>query len=94
MKDFQQTVASLMVHNFSVDRTVEILVLTDKSTVSLGLKFANALENDGWQVNAHVMADRTKSGEEPPTATAEEILKYDSSIFNLGVVEWFLPGQR
>lgn len=77
MKDFQQTVVSLMVNNFSVDKTVNILVLTDVSTQDLGRKFGDALEKDGWQVSMHVMADRAKSGEEPPEATAAEMLKYE-----------------
>jgi len=77
MKDFQQTVATLMVNNFSVDKTVNILVLTDVSTEPLGKKFGDALKNDGWQVSTHIMADRTKSGEEPPAATAAEILNYE-----------------
>lgn len=77
MKDFQQTVASLMVNNFSVTKTVAILVLADVSTEKLGEKFSDALEKDGWQVSKRVMTDRTKSGEEPPEAVAEEMLKYE-----------------
>lgn len=77
MKDFQQTVAALMVNNFSVDKTVNILVLTDVSTEKLGRKFGDALEKDGWRVQTHLMEDRTKSGEEPPQATTEEMLKYE-----------------
>ncbi|MER2090837.1 MAG: aminopeptidase [Sporosarcina sp.] len=77
MKDFQQTIVSLMVNNFAVDKTVNILVLTDVSTEKLGKKFGNALEKDGWQVSTHVMEDRTKSGEEPPAKTAEEMLNYE-----------------
>ena len=66
-----------MVNNFSVDKTISILVLTDVSTEKLSSKFGNALEKDGWQVSMHVMADRAKSGEEPPEATAEEMLNYE-----------------
>ncbi|AMQ08643.1 aminopeptidase [Sporosarcina psychrophila] len=66
-----------MVNNFSIDKTVNILVLTDVSTEKLGRKFGDALEKDGWQVSSHVMEDRTKSGEEPPEATAQEMLNYD-----------------
>lgn len=77
MNDFQQTVSSLMVQNFSFDKTVKILVLTDQSTESLGMKFAAALESDGWNSSTHVMADRSRSGEEPPNETADEMLNYE-----------------
>lgn len=77
LKDFQQTVATLMVNNFSVDKTVNILVLTDVSTEKLGKKFSDALEKDGWQVSSLIMEDRTKSGEEPPEAAANEMLNYE-----------------
>lgn len=66
-----------MVNNFSVDKTVTILVLTDVSTEKLGGKFSDALENDGWQVSTYVMSDRAKSGEEPPEAAAVEMLNYE-----------------
>lgn len=65
-----------MVNNFSVDKTVKILVLTDVSTEKLGRKFGDALVKDGWQVSMHVMEDRAKSGEEPPAEAAEEMLNY------------------
>lgn len=77
MKNFQQTVSTLMVNNFSIDKTVNILILTDYSTEQLGRKFGDALEKDGWQISTHIMADRTKSGEEPPEETVAEMLKYE-----------------
>jgi len=72
-----EDIDSITVNNFSVDKTINILVLTDVSTEKLGRKFGDALENDGWQVSSHVMVDRTRSGEEPPEAAAEEMLNYE-----------------
>ena len=77
MKDFQKIVAKLMINNFSVDKTVDILVLTDVSTEQLGRKFGDALTADGWQVSTRVMDDRAKSGEEPPDVMATEMLNYE-----------------
>jgi len=77
MRDFQQTVAALMVNNFALDKNVHILVLMDRSTEKVGRKFAEALQDDGWQVSTHCMEDRKKSGEEPPEETTNEMLNYD-----------------
>lgn len=74
---FQKTVATLMQHNFFVDRSISIFVLTDHSTESLGRKFAEALREDQWKVDLHIMEDRTKSGEEPPADAANAMLNYD-----------------
>lgn len=77
MNDFQQTVATLMVNNFAVEKNVRILVLMDRSTEKVGRKFVEALKEDGWQVYTHCMEDRKKSGEEPPEETANEMLNYE-----------------
>lgn len=77
MNDFRQTVAALMVNNFSLEKNVRILVLMDRSTEKVGRKFAEALKDDGWQVSNHCMEDRKKSGEEPPEETANEMLNYE-----------------
>ncbi|GGB52965.1 aminopeptidase [Virgibacillus dakarensis] len=77
MKDFQNIVANIMENNFFVEKTVVILVLTDKSTENLAEKFRNALVAEEWNVDFHVMDDRKKSGEEPPVETAEKMLNYD-----------------
>jgi len=77
MSSFQETVHNLMKNNFSVDKNISILVLTDNSTESLGRKFEKALKNDGWKTKIHVMEDRSKSGEEPPQETAEKMLEFD-----------------
>ncbi|QBQ07142.1 aminopeptidase [Sporosarcina pasteurii] len=66
-----------MVNNFSVDKTVNILVVADVSTEKLGRKFGDALAQNGWRVSTHIMEDRAKSGEEPPAETAGEMLNYD-----------------
>lgn len=76
MKDFQETVSALMVNNFEVNKDISVLVLMDRSTNELGKKFADALQTDGWQVHTHCMEDRTRSGEEPPDETANEMLDY------------------
>ncbi|MGM0900539.1 MAG: aminopeptidase [Bacillota bacterium] len=76
MENFNKIVAKLMKNNFTVERSVSILVLTDNSTKSLGRKFYEALTEDNWKADIQVMEDRSKSGEEPPEETAKEILKY------------------
>ncbi|WP_404455357.1 aminopeptidase [Virgibacillus necropolis] len=77
MDKFQNVVAKLMKNNFSVDKSVTILVLTDSSTEKLGRKFRSALEKEGWNTDIYLMEDRTKSGEEPPAESAEEMLNYN-----------------
>lgn len=77
MNTFQETVAKIMKHNLFVDKSVKLLVLTDESTQTLGRKFFDALKNDDWKASLHIMADRTKSGEEPPAETVEEMFQYD-----------------
>lgn len=75
--EFQEIVSKLMKNNFFVDRNIRIFVLTDQSTRSLGEKFAGALQGDGWNVALHIMEDRNKSGEEPPSDAANAMLQYD-----------------
>lgn len=77
MSNFQETVSRLMKQNFSLDKSNDVLVLTDNSTSSLGYKFADALQLDHWKVETLVMEDRAKSGEEPPEEISEQMLKYD-----------------
>ena len=75
--EFQEIVSKLMKNNFFVDRNIRIFVLTDQSTRSLGEKFAGALQGDGWMLALHIMEDRNKSGEEPPSDAANAMLQYD-----------------
>ncbi|MEN1969819.1 aminopeptidase [Lentibacillus sp. N15] len=77
MSDIQTIVRNTMKNNFFVEKSVAILVITDKSTEKLAEKFKNALAAEEWNVDFHVMEDRTKSGEEPPTETAEKMLQYN-----------------
>lgn len=77
MNKFQDIVTKLMRNNFSVDKSIEILVLADTSTEKLGEKFGDALKKDGWKIDLHIMEDRTKSGEEPPIASAKKMLNYN-----------------
>ncbi|TWT03644.1 aminopeptidase [Planomicrobium sp. CPCC 101079] len=77
MSNFQETVSRLISQNFSVDKMSSVLVLSDNSTRPLGERFADALQLDGWNVERHVMEDRTKSGEEPPQETSDLMLNYD-----------------
>src|SRR5699024_3810871 len=77
MNDFQTIVQNIMKNNFFVEKTVALLVLTDQSTENLAKKFKDALAAEEWDVDFHVMEDRTKSGEEPPAKTAAKMLQYD-----------------
>lgn len=77
MIDFHTTVKNLMINNFSLDRKSAVLVLTDRSTMPLGIKFADSLKKDEWNIEVHIMEDRTKSGEEPPQQTANLMLNFD-----------------
>ncbi|MCJ1908306.1 aminopeptidase [Planococcus ruber] len=78
MTDFNATVKKLMNGNFSLDKKSSILVLADQSTMSLGIKFAEALKKDEWKIEIHIMEDRMKSGEEPPEETANLMLNFDA----------------
>lgn len=77
MNDLQIIVQRIMRNNFFVKKTVALLVMTDQSTKNLAEKFKDALAAEEWNVEFHVMEDRTKSGEEPPAETAEKMLRYD-----------------
>ncbi|WP_188455835.1 aminopeptidase [Virgibacillus oceani] len=76
MNKFQETIAKIMINNFSLDKSTAILVLTDKSTVKLGQKFRAALVKEEYLADIVIMEDRTKSGEEPPKEAAEKMLNY------------------
>jgi leucyl aminopeptidase (aminopeptidase T) len=77
MAVFEEIVWKLIKNNFNVEKDVSIFVLTDNSTEHLGRKFADALQKDNWSVDLQVMADRGKSGEEPPEDIANAMLNYD-----------------
>lgn len=77
MKNLQTIVSNIMKNNFSVDKTVSIMVLSDQSTRGLAERFKNALAAEEWNVTFYVMEDRTKSGEEPSEEAAEKMQNYD-----------------
>jgi|SRR5699024_6211059 len=77
MTTFEEVVHRIMNNNVILEKNNAILVITDESTKSLAVCFYEALEEEGWNTAIVVMSDRTKSGEEPPTNVAEQMLEYD-----------------
>lgn len=66
-----------MKNNFSLGPFSSIFVLTDNSTQTLGRKFAEALQEDNFDVDLYIMEDRSKSGEEPPEDVASMMLNHE-----------------
>src|SRR5690625_292678 len=77
MNDLQTIVQNIMKNNFFVENTVTLLVRTHQSTENVAKESKDALAAEEWNVDFHVMEDRTKSGGEPPAETAEKMLQYD-----------------
>ena len=77
MSEFNQIIKKIMENNFSLPKEVLILVLADKSTEDLGLRFNDALLQNGRNSEFVIMDDCSKSGEEPPPDVAQKMLEYD-----------------
>lgn len=77
MDKMKHIVKRMMKHNVLVEKDRAILVLTDKSTHDLASRFYKALVSDGWKAKITIMEDRSKSGEEPPTEVAREMLAFE-----------------
>ncbi|GAF65641.1 puatative aminopeptidase [Bacillus sp. TS-2] len=77
MSSLKEIVHEIMKNNFLYKKNISILVLTDKSKAELSKKFLEALKEDGWNAQMSEMADRKKSGEEPPKSIAQKMLDFE-----------------
>lgn len=77
MNNYQEVVQKIMRNNVPVPAGSLILLVTDESTAYLAENVYEALLKEEWKADLVSMADRKKSGEEPPVYIAEKMLQYD-----------------
>lgn len=77
MSDISTVVANIIAHNVPVHDYERVLVLTDTTTAPVAEEFIAGLCTHGVEPAGHQMADRSKSGEEPPADALEAILAAD-----------------
>src|SRR5699024_10222501 len=77
MDTYQQVVYKIMKNNVSLSDSSHILLLTDESTQQLARNVYDAFIKEKWEVDIIIMADRSKSGEEPPKDISAKMLQYD-----------------
>lgn len=77
MSNISAVVANIMDHNVPIHDYDHVLVLTDTTTAPEAEEFVAGLRSHGVEPAVHRMADRRKSGEEPPPDALAAILAAD-----------------
>lgn len=77
LNNYQEVVQKIMRNNVPAQAGSLILLVTDESTAYLAENVYEALLKEEWKADLISMADRSKSGEEPPAYIAEKMLQYD-----------------